>query len=335
MRRTFEIIESRERSRTDRDRRAVHRVWSEDRSRTAGYSARDDLSTAVGLAQHADAAGDQAATSLTAFPRARGTSSVSAWPTASSSTRSSAGRRTRCAASSASPPSAAASPIGRYHRRASSVSFPTGLRRKRSTGPNPCACASFPSTTRAIKLRCRHRQRDFLDSGAAPDRLHAGVGHEARVEVLRGRGRSLPSARSSRCARLTVSQTRFRPTCRRTCWHIGWFPFSRLFPRAAAVVHHGGIGTTSLALKAAVPQLIMPMAFDQHDNARRLERLGVARSLSPRKFRGPAVARLLRELHQSRPRSPPRAGPRASVFEDEPPLGEACRWIERAVSDGA
>ena len=52
---------------------------------------------------------------------------------------------------------------------------------------------------------------------------------------------------------------------------IDSIPFSRLFTRAAAIVHHGGIGTSSQALFAAIPQVIMPMAFDQHDNADRLE----------------------------------------------------------------
>ena len=40
-------------------------------------------------------------------------------------------------------------------------------------------------------------------------------------------------------------------------------PFTALLPRAAAVVHHGGIGTTADAFRARVPQLIVPFAFDQ------------------------------------------------------------------------
>ncbi len=47
-----------------------------------------------------------------------------------------------------------------------------------------------------------------------------------------------------------------------------------LLPNAAAIVHHGGIGTTSQALAAATPQVIRPMAFDQFDNATRAEQLG-------------------------------------------------------------
>jgi rhamnosyltransferase subunit B len=59
-------------------------------------------------------------------------------------------------------------------------------------------------------------------------------------------------------------------------------PFLGLFPRSAAVVHHGGIGTVAKALKTGTPQLILPMAFDQMDNASRVKRLGAGDSLKPR-----------------------------------------------------
>jgi rhamnosyltransferase subunit B len=62
------------------------------------------------------------------------------------------------------------------------------------------------------------------------------------------------------------------------------------------LVHHGGIGTASQALAAGVPQLVMPLSHDQPDNARRLRGLGVARSLPPERFRGPAVAEALAGL---------------------------------------
>lgn len=51
-------------------------------------------------------------------------------------------------------------------------------------------------------------------------------------------------------------------------------PYHRLFPRCAAVVHSGGIGTTGQALRAGVPQAVAPFAHDQFDNASRVERLG-------------------------------------------------------------
>src|SRR5262249_28459461 len=47
-------------------------------------------------------------------------------------------------------------------------------------------------------------------------------------------------------------------------------PFSALFPRAAAIVHQGGIGTTGQALRAGRPMLVVPFGFDQPDNADRV-----------------------------------------------------------------
>ena len=78
--------------------------------------------------------------------------------------------------------------------------------------------------------------------------------------------------------------------------HFPFVPLSRLLPRSSAFVHHGGIGSSSQGLAAGVPQLVMPMAFDQPDNAERLERLGVAEVLPPRRFRAAAVAAALERL---------------------------------------
>jgi UDP:flavonoid glycosyltransferase YjiC (YdhE family) len=58
-----------------------------------------------------------------------------------------------------------------------------------------------------------------------------------------------------------------------------YLPYSAVFPRVAATVHSGGIGTLAQALAAGRPQLVVPVAFDQPDNARRAVALGVARSL--------------------------------------------------------
>ena len=48
---------------------------------------------------------------------------------------------------------------------------------------------------------------------------------------------------------------------------VNYAPFESLLPRACAMVHHGGVGTTSQGLRAGVPTLIIPFAFDQADNA--------------------------------------------------------------------
>jgi UDP:flavonoid glycosyltransferase YjiC (YdhE family) len=77
---------------------------------------------------------------------------------------------------------------------------------------------------------------------------------------------------------------------------FGYVPFSSVLPRAAAFVHHGGIGTTAQALAAGIPQLVMPLAHDQPDNAARVESLGVAQVIRPGNYRAENVAPKLRKL---------------------------------------
>jgi rhamnosyltransferase subunit B len=74
---------------------------------------------------------------------------------------------------------------------------------------------------------------------------------------------------------------------------VNYAPFELLLPRACAMVHHGGVGTTSQGLRAGVPSLIVPIAFDQPDNAAHAERLGGSRTLPRQKYRAARVAREL------------------------------------------
>jgi rhamnosyltransferase subunit B len=80
----------------------------------------------------------------------------------------------------------------------------------------------------------------------------------------------------------------------------GYVPHSLLFPHAALIVHHGGVGTTGQALRAGKPQLIVPHMGDQHDQACRIERLGLGLSLKASHFTVaravPIVKKLLRTL---------------------------------------
>ncbi|QDU54593.1 glycosyltransferase [Aeoliella mucimassa] len=84
-----------------------------------------------------------------------------------------------------------------------------------------------------------------------------------------------------------------------TVGHFSFVPLLPLLPRTAAVVHHGGIGTSSQVLAAGVPQLVRPMAFDQYDNAQRLCKLGVAEQLKPKRFSVDRVVASLARLTSS------------------------------------
>ena len=73
-------------------------------------------------------------------------------------------------------------------------------------------------------------------------------------------------------------------------------PYSAVFPKAALVVHQGGVGTTAQCLQAGKPMLIMPYSHDQPDNARRMQRLKVSRTIQRGNYTPLRVARKLRAM---------------------------------------
>jgi rhamnosyltransferase subunit B len=81
-----------------------------------------------------------------------------------------------------------------------------------------------------------------------------------------------------------------------TLLHVPYAPFSRLLPRCRAFVHHGGVGSMSQAMSAGIPQVIVALAHDQFDNARRVRRLGVGVSIERLPVSGRRLARRLSRL---------------------------------------
>jgi len=111
-------------------------------------------------------------------------------------------------------------------------------------------------------------------------------------------------------------------------------PFAQIFPRCFAVVHHGGIGTSVQALAAGVPQLIIPRAHDQPDNAARLERLGVGAHLRYRDFSGAASAQKLRALLTS-PAAAVACARHQKLVVDDQSLPVLCDWAEDLAGKSA
>lgn len=65
------------------------------------------------------------------------------------------------------------------------------------------------------------------------------------------------------------------PSAADVCFAPGVLPHARLFPRCAAIVHHGGAGTTIAAVRAARPQVVVPVVADQHVHGRIVARHGL------------------------------------------------------------
>lgn len=64
-------------------------------------------------------------------------------------------------------------------------------------------------------------------------------------------------------------------------YRIPFIPFEALLSRVQLIIHHAGIGTIAEAMRAELPQLLVPMAHDQVDNAARLQRIGLGCKIDP------------------------------------------------------
>ncbi|MEU7524407.1 glycosyltransferase [Saccharothrix sp. NPDC042600] len=119
------------------------------------------------------------------------------------------------------------------------------------------------------------RLAEFLDAGAPP--VYVGFGSMAGRDAERT-GRVVVEAVRAAGVRavLATGWGGIDATASADVLVIDHAPHDRLFPRMAAVVHHGGAGTTAAALAAGVPQVVCPFVADQPYWAQRAHTLGVA-----------------------------------------------------------
>lgn len=171
----------------------------------------------------------------------------------------------------------------------------------------------------------------FLDNGDAPIVFTLGT---AMVH-----GRNFFAAATETCRRLGrrgILLTRFPDQLPKQLpeyvRHFEYIPFSQVLPRAAAIVHHGGIGTTAQGLAAGIPQMIVPLTHDQPDNAARLERLGVGTWINRNRIHSAGFATRLNHLLSS-------SGVRnqcrkmAERFDGVDPLAKSCAIVEHVAEE--
>ncbi|MFA7767880.1 glycosyltransferase [Streptomyces sp. NRRL S-448] len=115
----------------------------------------------------------------------------------------------------------------------------------------------------------------FLDAGPPP--VYVGFGSmpvrdpqdvaRAAVGAVRAQGRRVLLSGGWAELALTDDQD--------DCFRVGEADHHALFPRVAAVVHHGGAGTTATAARAGTPQVVIPQMADQPYWAGRVAALGI------------------------------------------------------------
>ena len=173
--------------------------------------------------------------------------------------------------------------------------FPEWFAEPQPDWPSQTELAGFYSYDRKGPKPLAKEILQFLDAGDPPIIFTPGTANTHSNEFFK---ESIEASRllGKRALLLTSHRSALPTKLPDGVAHCDYLPFSTILPRAAAIVHHGGIGTAAQAMAAGVPQLVVPMAFDQPDNAARLERLGIGASLRPAKYRSNQAAQKLEHL---------------------------------------
>jgi rhamnosyltransferase subunit B len=199
---------------------------------------------------------------------------------------------------------------------------------KQPDWPNQTAVTGFPFYDQDGEAGMSPELLRFLDAGPAPivftlgssAVLDAGMFYEHSAAAAKLLGR--------RAVLLVGKDPRNRPpSIPDGVVAFDYAPFSEIFSRAAAIVHQGGVGTTAQAMRSGRPMLVMPYAHDQPDNADRLVRLGIARTISRHWYTPERAAAELKELLEN-PAYSRRAEEVGQQVQREDGVGAACAGLE-------
>jgi UDP:flavonoid glycosyltransferase YjiC (YdhE family) len=176
--------------------------------------------------------------------------------------------------------------------------FPDWFAHPASDWPRQTELTDFPLFDVAADQSLSREVLDYLKSGSSPVVITFG----SAMKV----GRKLFAAAAEACQRLGrrgMLLTRFPEQLPDPLPHdmhrFDYVPLTTLLPHVAALVHHGGIGTTAQGLRAGVPQLMTPLGHDQYDNAARVKRLGAGDVLPANQITARRLTRTLDALLQS------------------------------------
>lgn len=167
----------------------------------------------------------------------------------------------------------------------------------------------------------------FLADGPPP--VYCGFGSMPKKDQLRVRPRIVTALRRAG-QRMILARSGDDPVSVGTAkdlFFIDRHPHRNLFPRMAAVIHHGGAGTTATAAISGVPQIIVPHALDQFYWGHRIWQAGLGpKPISRQRLTADrlsdAVGRCLRD-----PRYRRRAGQVAGTIRRENGLSMAVAAI--------
>lgn len=230
---------------------------------------------------------------------------------------------------------------GQYSPSLVMAMFSKSLAAKQADWPRQAVVTGFPFYDHDGDSGMPSELHRFLDVGPPP--LVFTLGSAAVFDAGPFYDHSAAAAKllRRRAVLLVGKETGNRPaTLPEGVVAFDYAPFSELFPRAAAIIHQGGIGTTAQAMRSGRPMLVVPFAHDQPDNADRMTRLGIGRTISRQRYNATRAAVELKQL-LDHPAYSQRAAAIGSEIRQEDGVAAACDALEgllptaRPTSSGA
>ena len=177
--------------------------------------------------------------------------------------------------------------------------FPAWFGAIRPDWPRPLQQGDFPLYDPAPPAPLAAELTAFLGAGEAPVVFTPGTGNRQGAAYFEAALAAVQALRR-RAIFLTPHASNVPAALPETVLWQAYVPLHALLPDCAALVHHGGIGTTAEALRAGLPQLVVPFAHDQFDNAARVAALGVGAVLPASRLSAARMQRQLRHLLSAR-----------------------------------
>lgn len=173
--------------------------------------------------------------------------------------------------------------------------FPDWFGEPQRDWPGHVTLTDFPLYDHSNGVSLSPHLEEFIGDGRPPVAFSAGTATATAHEFFKTSVEASEAA-GLRAILLTHFRQQVPASLPKDVIHFDYAPFGALLPKLAAFVHHGGIGSTSQALRASVPQLIRPVAYDQFDNSAHAVRLGVAHEILPKQYVPHVVAGALKKL---------------------------------------
>jgi UDP:flavonoid glycosyltransferase YjiC (YdhE family) len=210
--------------------------------------------------------------------------------------------------------------------------FPDWYSSPKTDWPPNVYLSGFPSPEIADGTELSAEAEEFLQSGDPPLIINALSAYHGALEFFQV---SIEAVRQMKRRAILLSQFAHNiphnlpPEIR----HFSYLSHTALLPRSAGIVHQGGIGTTVKAMRAGIPQVIVPVNFDQPYNAMCVQTMGVGDMLRIRQYEPDRLVKAMGALLDSASVAE-RCRYYSEKIKGHDGISDACQAIENFVCKG-